>query len=137
MNLLVYAYNEAAPQHEQARAWWESSLSGSERIGLAWVAVLGYLRIATSRRALLSPVTPATALGHVRSWLERSQVEIVNPGSRHLDLLEGLAAAVGTIGTMASDLHLAAIAIEHQAELHSNDGDFARFPGLRWRNPLT
>jgi toxin-antitoxin system PIN domain toxin len=136
VNLLVYAYNAAAPQHERARAWWESSLSGSERVGLAWVTVLGYLRIATSRRAVLSPVTPGTALGHVRSWLERPHVEIVNPGSRHLDLLDGLATAIGTIGTLASDLHLAALAIEHQAELHSNDGDFARFPGLRWRNPL-
>jgi hypothetical protein len=136
VNLLVYAYNAAAPQHERARAWWEASLSGRERVGLAWLAMLGYLRIVTSRRALISPVAPPAALGHLRSWLERPQVEIVNPGSRHLDLLDDLAAALGTVGSLATDLHLAALAIEHQAELHSNDADFARFPGLRWRNPL-
>ncbi len=60
----------------------------------------------------------------------------MNPGSRHLDLLESLATAVGTMGSLATDLHLAALSIEHQAELHSNDADFGRFPGLRWRNPL-
>jgi hypothetical protein len=90
----------------------------------------------TNRRALLLPILPAVAVGHVRSWLERPQVEIVNPGSRHLDLLDGLASAIGAVGNLATDLHLAALAIEHQAELHSNDADFARFPGLRWRNPL-
>ncbi len=79
---------------------------------------------------------PATALGHVRVWLARPQVEIASPGARHLDLLEGLAEAAGAIGNLATDLHLAALAIEHQAELHSNDADFGRFPGLRWRNPL-
>lgn len=132
----MYAYNAAAPEHEKARTWWERYLSGRERVGLSWLAALGYLRIVTNRRALVSPIPPATALGHLRSWLERPQVEIVNPSSRHLDLLESLAAAVGTIGSLATDLHLAALAIEHQAELHSNDADFGRFPGLRWRNPL-
>jgi len=105
-------------------------------VGLAWLAILGYLRIVTNRRALTSPVPPAMALAHVRAWLARPQVEIASPGARHLDLLEGLAEATGTIGSLVTDLHLAALAIEHQAELHSNDVDFGRFPGLRWRNPL-
>jgi hypothetical protein len=111
--------------------------SGRETVGLAWLAVLGYLRIVTNRRALRAPIAPGAAFGHVRSWLARPQVEIVSPGARHLDILEGLAEATRTIGTLATDLHLAALAIEHQAELHSNDTDFGRFPGLRWRNPLT
>lgn len=132
----MYAYNAVAPEHERSKSWWEGCLSGRERVGLSWLAMLGYLRIVTNRRALVSPIAPATALRHVRSWLERPQVEIVNPGSRHLDLLDSLAAAIGTIGGLATDLHLAALAIEHQAELHSNDADFVRFPGLRWRNPL-
>lgn len=42
----------------------------------------------------------------------------------------------GVAGSLCTDTHLAAIAIEHQAEFHSNDVDFARFPGLRWVNPL-
>ncbi len=36
----------------------------------------------------------------------------------------------------AVDCMLAALAVEHQAELQSNDSDFHRFEGLRWRNPL-
>ena len=42
--------------------------------------------------------------------------------------------SLGTAGNLTTDAHLAALAIEHQAELHSTDADFARFAGLRWRN---
>jgi len=40
-------------------------------------------------------------------------------------------------GRLTTDAHLAAMAIENQAELHSNDADFSRFTGLRWINPLS
>lgn len=33
---------------------------------------------------------------------------------------------------LTTDAYLAALAIEHQGELHSTDADMARFPGLRW-----
>jgi predicted nucleic acid-binding protein len=39
-------------------------------------------------------------------------------------------------GNLATDAHLAALAIEHGCVLCSNDADFGRFPGLRWVNPL-
>src|SRR4051794_32599463 len=71
-----------------------------------------------------------------RSWLERPQVQILQPGPRHLDLLDSLLKAAKASGNLTTDVHLAALAIEHQAELHTNDGDFSRFPGLRWTNPL-
>jgi uncharacterized protein len=34
------------------------------------------------------------------------------------------------------DVYLAAPVIEHGLILCSTDGNFARFPGLRWQNPL-
>ena len=37
---------------------------------------------------------------------------------------------------LVPDAHLAALAIEHGLVLCSADADFARFPGLRWHNPL-
>jgi len=76
------------------------------------------------------------ALGYIRSWLERPQVQILHPGPRHLELLDSLLQAAKASGNLATDAHLAALAIEHQAELHTNDADFSRFPGLRWTNPL-
>lgn len=136
INLLIYAYNSDAPDHPRARTWWESCLSEQEPVGLPWVVMLGYVRLTTSRSVLVEPFSPAEVLGHLRSWLERPQVQILAPGPRHLDLLENLAEEAGTAGVLTTDLHLAALAIEVQAELHSNDGDFERFSGLRWVDPL-
>ena len=136
INLLVYAYNSDAPEHARARNWWEESLSGIQPVGLPWLVALGYLRIMTSRRILARPLLSAEALLHIRSWLDQAPVHIIEPGPRHLDLLESLTAAARVTGELTTDLHLAALAIENRAELHSNDADFGRFPGLRWINPL-
>ena len=136
INLLVYAYNSDAPEHTQARKWWERAMSDIQPVGVPWVVSLGYLRIMTSRRILASPLLPSEALMHIRSWLDQPQVQVIEPGPRHLDLLESLATTARITGELTTDLHLAALAIEHRAELHSNDSDFSRFPGLRWTNPL-
>ncbi|HEY0553320.1 MAG TPA: type II toxin-antitoxin system VapC family toxin [Thermoanaerobaculia bacterium] len=136
INLLVYAYNTDAPGHRRAKVWWEACLSDLDPVGLPWVVLLGYLRLMTSRSVLVDPFSPQEAIGHIRSWLERPQVQILHPGPRHLELLDGLMRGAQASGSLSTDSHLAALAIEHQAELHSNDGDFSRFPGLRWTNPL-
>ena len=78
----------------------------------------------------------ATACAHARAWLSRPYVAVIDPGARHAEILFGLLVSLGTAGNLTTDAHLAALAIEHQAELHSIDADFARFPGLRWVNPL-
>jgi len=95
INLLAYAYNTHAPAHARARAWWEDCLSGNRPVGLAWAVMLGYLRIMTSRQFLIDPYGAREAPGHIRSWLERPQVQIVQPGPRHLDLLENLVTEAG------------------------------------------
>ena len=137
INLLVYAYNSDAPDHRPARAWWDQALSATRPIGMPWIVLLGFLRIMTSRRILASPLSASEAIAHIRSWLDQPQVQIIEPGPRHLDLLESLAGSARVTGELTTDLHLAALTIEHQAELHSNDSDFGRFPGLRWINPLS
>lgn len=135
INLLLYAYNSGAIDHAPARRWWEDLLSSEERVGLAWIVILGFVRLSTTRGVLHTPVSPADALARVQSWLEQPGVSILNPGPRHLtELRTALAGTAG--GPLTTDAHLAALAIEHQAELHSNDDDFSRFQGLRWRNPL-
>ena len=135
VNLLVYAYNEDAPQHAAAKIWWEDCLSGTEPLALAWVVVLGFVRLMSNRRVLVRPMDAAEAVEHCRSWLLQPNVRILLPGPAHMDVLAGLLA--GHVGSnLVTDAHLAALAIEHQAELHSNDTDFARFSGLAWRNPV-
>jgi predicted nucleic acid-binding protein len=72
----------------------------------------------------------------VRSWLDHTGVRILAPGEHHADILFGFLTRLGTAGNLTTDAHLAALAIEYRAELVSTDTDFARFPGLRWFNPL-
>jgi toxin-antitoxin system PIN domain toxin len=136
LNLVIYAYNPRAPNHTAARAWWEDLLNGAEPVAIPWVVTLGFVRLLTNRSVLVTPMTPAGAVAQIRAWFACSSVESIEPGPQHIDLLDRLLSAVGTGGNLTTDAHLAALAIEHQCELHSNDNDFARFPGLRWRNPL-
>ena len=136
VNLLVYAYNRDAPHHAAAKVWWEDLLSSNEPVGLPWATALGFIRLLTHRAVLMTPMEPRRAIEHVRSWHTRSNVTVLDPGPRHLEILDRLFDALGTAGALTTDAHLAALAIEHQGELCSNDADFARFPGLRWHNPL-
>jgi toxin-antitoxin system PIN domain toxin len=136
VNLLIHAYNLESPVHAAARRWWEGLLNSSQSVGLAWVAVLGFLRISTHRQILAKPMPVGEACGRARSWLARPYVGILHPGERHGEILFGLLEALGTAGNLTTDAHLAALAIEHQAELHTTDADFARFSGVRWKNPL-
>ena len=136
VNLLLHAYNSESPVHERARNWWEELLNGSHSVGLTWVASLGFIRIITHRSILSRPLRVERACAYVRSWLAQPVVGILHPGARHADILFELLGALGSAGNMTTDAHLAAVTIEHQAELHSTDADFSRFPGLRWRNPL-
>ncbi len=137
INLLIYAYNVDAPLHSRAKIWWERVMSETEPVGIPWAVIFGFIRIITHRSILERPFSPADALTNVRQWLSRNHVQILQPGSRHLDIFEHLLSECGTAGNLTTDAHLAALAIEHQCELHSNDMDFGRFSGLRWRNPLT
>lgn len=136
LNLLVYAHNEAAPLHGAARQWWEETVNAEQRIGVPWAVAIGFIRLVTHSSVLHEPRRPLDALAIVRGWFALPGVEPLDPGPRHLEIVEGLFRASGVGGALTTDTHLAALAIEHQAELFSNDADFGRFPGLRWRNPL-
>lgn len=136
VNLLLYAVISGFPQHDRARAWWEDTVNGSGQVGLAHPALFGFLRIVTNRRVISDPLTASGAVVFVRDWLAQPNVEVLRPGARHLDIAFGLLEDVGSAGNLTTDVQLAAYAIEHDAEVHSNDTDFARFPGLTWVNPL-
>lgn len=136
INLLLHAYNTDSAVHVPARKWWESLLNSARPVGLSWVAVLGFIRIGTHPRVWTHPLPVAVACRHARAWVTHPHVTLIDPGARHAEILFGLLESLGTSGNLTTDAHLAALAIEHQAELHSTDADFSRFPGLRWRNPL-
>lgn len=135
-NILIYAVNRDAPLHKKAREWLETVLSEKEAVGFAWNALLAFLRLSTRPVVFARPLTAGQSLDIVEGWLERSCSIVVHPGERHPQILRELIEPLGTGGNLTSDAHLAALAIEHGAELCSCDADFGRFPGLRWNNPL-
>lgn len=137
VNILVHAYDMDSPQHKLARAWWEATLTQPRPVGMPWATSLGFIRVATNRRILTNPLSVQDAVGRVRKWLDHARVRILTPGERHAETLFRLLTELGTAGNLTSDAHLAALAIEYQAEIVSTDADFSRFPGLRWFNPLT
>ena len=122
INLIVYAYTEDAPFHDASKTWWQQCLSENEPVGLAWAVILGFVRLMSNRRILARPMAASEAVQQRNSWLAQPNVRIVVPGSTHLDILAELLG--GPVGpNLVTDAHLAVLAIEHQAELHSNDSD--------------
>ncbi|HKY51629.1 MAG TPA: type II toxin-antitoxin system VapC family toxin [Candidatus Limnocylindria bacterium] len=137
VNLLLYAVDTAAPLHALARRWLETELSGGETFAFSWPVILAFLRLSTSPRVFDSPLQPAEAFDLVDSWLALPNTTVVNPTDRHSALLRQLLVPLGAAGNLVTDAHLAALSIEHGAELCSSDADFSRFSGVRWRNPLS
>jgi len=136
VNLLLYAYNPAAKLHVAARRWLETELGGEELVGFPGLAVHGFLRLATNPRVFPEPLSPQEAVEAVEAWLARPNAALIEAGPEHWATLRHLIIATSVRGGDISDAALAAIVIEHGAELHSTDRDFARFPGLKWKNPL-
>ena len=135
-NLLLFAYNPRASEHEPSRTWLENTLSGPDLVRLAWLTIWAFLRVATNPRVFERPLTASEAAGAVSSWLDQPGVAILEPGERHWHLVSDLLRRGQGGGPLVMDAALAAMAIEHGATLYTTDRDFARFPGLDWVNPL-
>ena len=134
-NVLLYAVNSDAPNHTAARSWLDGALSGGETVAFPWAVLLAFLRLATHPAVFPLPLGADAAIARVREWLRQPAATVAEPGSRHLEILAALVEESGVAGNLVSDAHLAALAIELDAELVSFDRDFARFAGLRWSAP--
>ena len=136
-NLLVYAHAASLPQHEAARTWLDERLNGTAAVGLPWPSLLGFVRLVTNPRIFQRPAPMRLAWEQVEDWLDCGPVCVPLPTNRHREVLKALMADTGGRSNLVPDAHLAALAIEHGLMLCSSDGDFARFKGLRWQNPIT
>jgi toxin-antitoxin system PIN domain toxin len=136
INLLLYAYDADSPFHARAATWWQDCLSGTEPVLIPQVVVFGFVRVGTNARAFRHPLTAAEAASHVRSWLGETIVSVPETAPDHIERVLGLLGSLGTAGNLVTDAQIAAVAIEHDAVVHTADADFIRFKGLRWRNPL-
>lgn len=130
-NVLLHATNTASGRHRFACGWLERALSGDEPVGFAWIAVLAFLRLSTRTGVFPAPLSAKQSLDVVQAWLAQPVAMAIEPTRRHFAVLRGLVEQAGTAGNLTTDAHLAALAVEHGAELVSFDRDFQRFPGVR------
>ena len=135
-NLLIYAYVPSLADHAHAKKWLEETLTADESVGLAWVSVLGFIRVVTNPRIFRVPLLLDRAISVVDEWFQQQSVEVVLPTPRHWSTLREMLSVGQAGGALTTDAHLAALTIEHGATLYTTDRDFSRFPGVRVVNPL-
>ena len=135
-NLLLYAYNTSFQEHQAAKQWWELTLSSAESVGLPWQTITAFLRIGTHSRAFLQPLSAQEATDIVQSWLAQPMVQLIVPSDRHWAILQKVVLSGQVTGPLVMDAHLATLAIEYGATLHTHDLDFNRFEGLKVFDPL-
>ena len=135
-NLLLYAEDSLSEHHERARTWWDAQLSGSAPVGLTWPVLTAFVRIGTNARLHQRPLTLNEAVARVQSWLDQPCVRLLHPTEQRWAIFRKMLRAGNATGNLVSDAHLAALAVEHDCVLHSTDTDFARFRGLKWKNPI-
>lgn len=135
-NILLYAVDSTSPQHGRASEWLAEVLNGSRRVGLPWQTVGAFMRISTHPRVTTNPLTGEEAWSYVDDWLGADPAWVPPATARTAGVLARLVAARSITGNLVPDAQLAALAIEHGLVLCSTDTDFARFPDLRWEDPL-
>jgi len=135
-NILLYAEDVLHPRHEKARVWWDVQLSGTGVVCLCWTVLSAFIRVGTNPRVFEHPLSLEQALARVQSWLDQPCTRVIRPTERHWTVFQQVLIDGQAVANLVSDAHLAALAIEHGCELASTDSDFARFPKLKWKNPL-
>ena len=135
-NILLFAQDDSSPHHQMSRQFLTVALNGTARVGLPWPSLIAFLRIRTNPRAYARPLSPAEAWNHVLDWLAAPAAWVPVPTERHADVVGSLVGRYQLRAGLFSDVHLAALAIEHGVSICSADTDFARFTELRWINPL-
>ncbi len=136
-NVLLYAVDEDSRFHGAARTWLEGALNGSRRVGLPWISLTAFVRLATNPRALREPLGPGEAWQFVEEWLDAPAAWVPAPGRSHRDILGRLVRDLELRANLVTDAVLAALCIEHGLQIVSADSDFARFREIKWLNPLS
>lgn len=135
VNVVLAAHRDDHPDFQLARKWLEQTIDEGSSFAVVDLVAGAFLRITTNRRIFSVPTPLHAAFGYVRALRAQPAHIMLAPGAQHLRLLEQLCEASEASGDLVSDAQLAAIALEHAAELVSFDRDFARFDGLSWQTP--
>ncbi len=136
VNILLYSRNPDAPEHRAASQWLETALNGPSRVGLPWASLIAFARLSSNPRVVTRALTPEQAMAQVTAWIDAPATWIPTETDDHATVLADLVLRHRITGDLMPDAHLAALAIQYGVEVVSTDGDFARFPEIRWINPL-
>ena len=137
VNVLLYAFRSDSVRHDLANAWLQGLLDADEAYSLSDFVCSAYLRIATDARIFNPPSLLEDALTFLDQIRSHPNCASLTPGNRHWEIFVRLCRAADAKGKLVPDAYLAALAIESGSEWITFDGDYARFPGLRWRRPST
>ena len=137
VNVLVYAFRSDTDRHDEYRAWLLERLSGPENVGVSELVLSGVVRVVTHPRVFRSPSTLDEAFAFVQAVRACPRAVQVAPGPRHWDIFRDLCSRSGAKENHVPDAYFAALAIEWGCEWITADRGFARFPGFRWRHPLS
>lgn len=137
VNVLIYSHRADSQEHARYADWLRSCVNADGPFALADVVLTSFLRIVTNRRVFSEPTPRNLAVRFCNNLLAQPNCVLLLPTPRQWSLLARLCDQANIVGPLVSDAYLAALAIDHGCEIVSTDSDFARFPELRWRHPLT
>jgi len=136
INLLIFVHNKDTQWHKPTYTWWESVIHGNELVGISWIVANGFIRIMTHPKVMERPLRTDTACEVVEEWFSFAHIQPLAPGPNHLTIFKRCLRDCGVGGNLVTDAHIAALAMEFNGTVYSNDRDFGRFQGLKWKNPL-
>jgi uncharacterized protein len=136
VNVLVLAHRRDQDEHDVVRSWLEREVNSERPFALADVVSAGFIRLVTNPRIYARPSSLETAAAFVDGLVDQPTCLITSAGTRHWPIFRNLLRDADARGNLVPDAHLAAIAIEHGATIATRDRGFARFPGVRWIDPL-
>ena len=135
-NILLYAEDSLSVFHQKARKWWDDQLSGSEPVCLCWTVLTAFIRIGTNPRVFENPLSLEQALSRIQSWFDQPCTRIIQPTEQHWNKFQQMLNNGQAVANLVADAQIAALALEHGCIVATTDADFARFPKLKWINPL-
>jgi len=137
VNVLVYAFRDEMVVHPPVRQFLNDLASGRQSFGVPQIVLSGFVRVVTQPRVWDPPTTPSEALDFCRTLCASPRCLVVHPGENHWAVFDELCRTTNACGNLVADAYLAAYALERDDTLITTDKHFAKFPGLRWRHPLS